>query len=450
MSERTYSSVFSKKPQSQSYYKIKNYRWIIVVLLFLATTINYLDRQIIGLLKPILEKEFVWTETDFARIVMAFTAAYAVGLLIFGWLIDKIGTRLGYSITIVFWSIAGMLHAMARSAFGFGLARVGLGLGEAGNYPAAVKTVAEWFPKKERALATGLFNAGTSVGVVVALLLVPWILSRYGWQEVFWITGALGFVWLIFWLLFYEIPSRQKRLTTEEYHYIRSGQEIEEQINGEKLEVQWIRLFTFPQTWAYITGKGLIDPIYWFFLFWLPSYFASTFNLDLKKPSLELMLIYTATTVGSISGGWFSSRLIKKGWPVVRARKVVLLVFAFLELSVILIQFATSVWVAVGLISFAVALHQAWATNVFTLPSDLFPKQAVSSVVGIGGMAGAVGGILFPILIGNLLDTYKATGNLSHGYNIIFTICGCTYLIAWLIIHLLTKNGKIVELHELQ
>lgn len=430
-------------------YKTKNYRWLIVVLLFTAKTINYLDRQIIGLLKPILEKEFVWTETDFARIVMAFTAAYALGLLLFGWLIDKIGTKMGYSITIVFWSIAGMLHAVARSAFGFGLARIGLGLGEAGNYPAAVKTVAEWFPKKERALATGLFNAGTSVGVVVALLLVPWILSHYGWQEVFWITGALGFVWLVFWLIYYDIPAQQKRLSAEELHYIVGGQDQDEH-DAEKQTVQWIKLFTFPQTWAYITGKGLIDPIYWFFLFWLPSYFASTFNLDLKKPSLELMLIYTATTIGSIGGGYLSSWLIKKGWPTLKARKTVLLAFAGLELSVILIQFAGDVWIAVGLISFAVALHQAWATNVFTLPSDLFPKQAVSSVVGIGGMAGAVGGILFPILIGSLLDSYKAAGNLEGGYNIIFTICGCTYLIAWLIIHLLTKTAKVVELEELR
>lgn len=430
--------------------KIKHYRWLIVVLLFTATTINYLDRQIIGLLKPILEKEFTWTETDFARIVMAFTAAYAIGLLALGWLIDKIGTKWGYSITIVFWSIAGMLHALARSAFGFGIARVGLGLGEGGNYPAAVKTVAEWFPKKERALATGLFNAGTSVGVVAALLLVPWILTTYGWQEVFWITGALGFVWLIFWLLFYDIPAKQKRLTTEEYEYIVNGQEKEEHYSSEKARINWIKLFSFPQTWAYITGKGLIDPIYWFFLFWLPSYFASTFSLDLKKPSLELMLIYTATTVGSISGGWFSSQLIKRGWPVIKARKTVILVIAFLELSVLLIQFATDVWVAVGLISFAVALHQAWATNVFTLPSDLFPKQAVSSIVGIGGMAGAVGGILFPIFIGIILDEYKAAGNLAGGYNIIFTICGCTYLVAWGIIHLLTGNAKTLELGELE
>lgn len=222
--------------------KIKNYRWFIVVLLFFATTINYLDRQIIGLLKPILEKEFTWTETDFAHIVMAFTAAYALGLLAFGWLIDKIGTKLGYAITIVFWSIAGMLHALARSAFGFGIARVGLGLGEAGNFPAAMKTVAEWFPKRERALATGLFNAGTSIGVVVALLVVPLILNHYGWQQVFWITGAIGFVWLIFWLVFYDVPSKQKRLSVEEYDYITSGQDAE--INkAASTQIKWQRLF---------------------------------------------------------------------------------------------------------------------------------------------------------------------------------------------------------------
>lgn len=426
--------------------KTKNYRWIIVVLLFTATTINYLDRQIIGLLKPLLEKEFQWTETDFARIVMAFTAAYAIGLLTFGWIIDKIGTKSGYAITIVFWSVAGILHAWARSAFGFGLARVGLGLGEAGNYPAAVKTVAEWFPKKERALATGLFNAGTSIGVVVALMIVPWILNNYGWHEVFIITGALGFVWLIFWWIFYDIPSKQKRLSPEEYDYIKSGQEIKE--DG-KVKVNWLKLFTLPQTWAYITGKGLIDPIYWFFLFWLPSYFASTFNLDLKKTSLELMIIYGATTAGSILGGYFSSILIKKGYPTLKARKTVLFIFAFIELSIILVQFATGVWMAVAMISVAVAVHQAWATNVFTLASDMFPKQAVSSVVGIGGTAGALGGILFPMLIGSLLDTYKAAGNLAGGYNIIFTICGFTYLTAWLIIHLLTRKSVLVEVEEL-
>lgn len=425
---------------------IKNYRWIIVGLLFVATTINYLDRQIIGLLKPSLEKEFNWTETDFARIVMAFTAAYAVGLLVSGRLIDKIGTKLGFTLTVIVWSVAAMAHALARSAFGFGLARVGLGLGEAGNFPAAMKAVAEWFPQKERAQATGIFNAGTSIGVVAAVLLVPWILQHYGWKEAFWITGSLGFIWLIFWLIFYEVPARQKRLSAAELDFITSGQEEQANIAG---PVKWHKLFTYPQTWAFVTGKGLIDPIYWFFLFWLPSYFSATFQLDLKKPSLELMLIYAATTLGSIGGGYFSSWLIKKGMPTLQARKTALLIFAVLELSIILAQFATNVWVAVGLISLAVAVHQAWATNIFTTASDMFPKEAVSSVVGIGGMAGAIGGILFPMLVGYLLDTYKAQGNLSGGYNLLFTICGFTYLTAWTIIHFLTRKAKKVEAYQL-
>ncbi|HUQ67334.1 MAG TPA: MFS transporter [Flavitalea sp.] len=425
-----------------------HYRWLIVSLLFFATTINYIDRQIIGLLKPILEKEFNWTETDFAHIVMAFTAAYAIGLVLAGRLIDKTGTRIGYSISIIIWSVAGMLHALAKSVTGFSIARIGLGLGEAGNYPAAVKAVAEWFPRNERGLATGIFNAGTSVGVVCALLIVPSILNNYGWQEVFWITGALGFVWLIFWLIYFQVPQKQKRLSQKELTYIQQGQDTEN-ITGKNLSIKWSRLFTFRQTWAYITGKALIDPIYWFFLFWLPSYFASTFSLDLKKPSLQLMTIYAATTIGSIGGGYLSSLLIKKGWGVLNARKFVLLLFAILELSVIIVQFAPGAWSAVALISFAVAIHQAWATNIFTIASDLFPSEAVSSVVGIGGMAGAIGGILFPILVGNLLDAYKQGGNITAGYNILFTVCGFTYLVAFTIIHLLTRNTDKVKLSEL-
>jgi ACS family hexuronate transporter-like MFS transporter len=401
------------------------------------------------LLKPILEKQFNWTETDFAHIIMAFTAAYAIGLLTFGWLIDKIGTKLGYSITIIIWSIAGMLHALARSAFGFGVARVGLGLGEAGNFPAAMKVVAEWFPKKEKALATGIFNAGASIGVVAALFIVPLILNYYGWKEVFWITGSLGFIWLLFWWKFYQIPVKQKRLSDEEYALISAGQDAELEKSQTINKIKWYKLFSFPQTWAMITGKGLIDPIYWFFLFWLPSYFSSTFSLDLKKPSLQLMIIYAATTIGSIGGGYLSSQLVKKGWPVLKARKTVLIIFAFLEISIILAQFAKEAWVAVSLISVAVAVHQAWSTNVFTMASDMFPPEAVSSVVGIAGMAGAIGGILFPILIGSLLDSYKSEGNLAGGYNVIFTLCGFTYLVAWIIIHLLTRKSEKVNLTQL-
>jgi ACS family hexuronate transporter-like MFS transporter len=432
--------------------KIRNYRWIIVSLLFFATTINYIDRQIIGLLKPILEVEFNWSESDFAYIVMAFTAAYAIGLLVMGRLIDRIGTRTGYALIITLWSIAGMLHALARNAFQFALARFGLGIGEAGNFPAGVKAISEWFPKKERGVATGIFNSGPSVGVVMALLIVPWILSHYRWQEVFWITGSFGFIWLIFWVIFYEIPQKQKRLTKEELELILDGKNINaDSEKGEKtVKIKWYRLFALPQTWALITGKGLIDPIFWFFLFWLPSYFSSTYALDLKKPSPELIIIYGATTIGSVLGGYFSSLLIRRGWKVMKARKTALFLFAVMELSILTAQYTTAAWMAVGIISLAVAVHQAWATNIFTMASDMFPSEAVGSVTGIAGMAGAVGGILFPLVVGFLLDSYKASGNLTGGYNVLFTICGLTYLAAWSIIHLLTRKHALVSLEELK
>lgn len=424
------------------------FRWFILTLIFIATCINYLDRQIIGLLKPLLEKEFNWTEQNFSRIVMAFTAAYAIGLLLAGNIIDKIGTKAGYLISIIIWSMAGMVHALARSVNGFIFARIGLGVGEAGNFPAGVKAIAEWFPKQERGLATGIFNAGTSVGVVMAVFLVPAILHIGSWKEVFWITGGLGFIWLIFWIFFYNTPEKSKYLTKDEYNFIKAGQGlVPAEQSTEKLNL--FKFFHHKQTWAYITGKALIDPIFWFFLFWLPSYFASSFSLDLKKPSWELMIIYTATTIGSIGGGYLSSLLIKRGWATIKARKFVLMLFAFTELTVILTQYAHAAWFAVLLLSIAVAVHQAWATNIFTLASDLFPKEAVATVVGIGGMAGAVGGILFPLFVGKLLDRFKELGNITDGYNILFTICGCTYLIAYLIIHLLTRKAEMVPLNKL-
>lgn len=428
--------------------KGKNYRWLIVTLLFLGTVINYLDRQIIGLLKPSLELEFQWTETDFGKIMSAFSFAYAIGLLLSGRFIDKVGTKLGYSVAVVFWSIAGMGHALAKSVTGFSIARLSLGIGEAGNFPAAMKAVSEWFPKKERALATGIFNSGTAIGVVVALIVVPIIMQNYGWQEVFWITGAMGFVWLFFWLWLYEIPSKHKKISREELNYIESDKDdVQDEVQSSR-KISWAKLFTFPQTWAFVAGKFFIDPIFWFFLFWLPSYFSSTFNLDLKVISLELMIIYGATTIGSIAGGYFSSQLISRGWAVLKARKMVLLLFALLELGIMIAiaQFVTEKWTAVILISLAVAIHQAWATNIFTLASDMFPKDVVSSVVGIGGMMGAIGGILFPIFVGYLLDLYKSADNLTGGYNLVFTICGLTYLFAWVIIHFLTRKSKRVVL----
>jgi ACS family hexuronate transporter-like MFS transporter len=414
-----------------------------------ATTINYLDRQILGLLKPTLEIEFSWSETDFAFLVMAFTGAYAVGLISWGWFIDRIGTKPGYIISVAAWSIMGMLHAAARSVTGFGLARIGLGLTEAGNVPAGMKTIAEWFPRKERALATGLFNAGTSFGIIIALLIVPLILSRYGWHEVFIITGSVGFIWLLVWIFVYDVPSKHKRLTTEEYNYIHDGQKLDAEAQEEVVKIKWFKLFTYPQTWAFITGKILLDPVYWFFMFWLPSYFASTFKLNMSNLSPELMIIYTMTVLGSVGGGYFSSLLIKRGWPTLKARKTALFIFAVLELTVLSAQYATNAWMVVGILSFTLAIHQAWSTNIFTLVVDLFPKQAVSSVTGIGAMSGAVGGMLFPLFVGYILDSYKSAGNLIGGYNLLFIICGLTYLFAWIIIHLLTRKSGTVSLQEL-
>jgi len=423
--------------------RIGNHRWVVVALLFFATTINYIDRQVIGLLKPTLEAEFQWTETDYSRIVMAFSLTYAAGLLFFGRMIDKIGTRMGYTISIIFWSIAAMLHAVVKSTTGFILVRAGLGVGESGNFPAAIKAIAEWFPKKERALATGIFNSGASIGAVVSPIMVPLILSAYGWKEAFVITGALGFIWLIFWLLFYEVPSRKKGLSKEELNHINSDREDESDTSG---SVNWFTLLKLRPTWVFIFGKFLTDPVWWFFLFWLPSYFSSTFALDLTKPSLQLGAVYLATTIGSIGGGYLSSSLIKRGWPVFKARKATLLFAALCVLPIVFAKYATNIWGAVGLISLAAAAHNAWAANIFTVASDMLPKKALSSVIGIGGMAGSVGGILFPMLVGYLLDLYRQQGNIVAGYNILFFICGFAYLLAWVIIHFLAPRMERVRL----
>lgn len=420
-----------------------NYRWVICALLFFATTINYIDRQILGLLKPTLEVEFNWSETDYANIVMVFAGCYALGYIIFGNIIDKLGSKLGYTISIIVWSIAAVLHAVVKTTTGFGAVRALLGLGEAGNFPAAVKATAEWFPKKERALATGIFNSGTSIGAVAAPILVPWLLGSYGWQEAFIITGGLGFIWLIFWWFLYEVPTRHKKVSQDELEYINADSENETTANTKP--IKWITLLGLKQTWVFIVGKFLTDPVWWFFLFWLPSYFANTFALDLKKPSLHLAIVYTATTFGSIGGGYLSSMLIRRGWAPLKARKTTLLIVAFVVMPIILAKFATNIWVAVGIISVATAAHQAWSANIFTIVSDLFPKRAVSSVVGIGGMAGSLGSTFFPFLVGWLLDYYKALGNIVAGYNILFIICGVVYLIAWAIIQLLTRNMRTID-----
>jgi ACS family hexuronate transporter-like MFS transporter len=423
---------------------ITNYRWVVCALLFFATTINYLDRQVIGLLKPTLATAFSWTESDYAYIVAAFTACYALGYIIFGGFIDRIGSKIGYSISITVWSIAAVFHAAVNSTLGFGIVRSALGLGEGGNFPAAVKSTAEWFPKKERALATGIFNSGTSVGAVIAPVMVPWILGIYGWRAAFLITGAIGFIWLVLWLLFYEIPSRSKKLNKAEFDYIHSDNE---KTDGENEKpVSWGKLLSIKQSWVFITAKSLTDPVWWFFLFWLPSYFSSVFHLDLKKPSLELVAIYAATTIGSIGGGYLSSALIKKGWPILKSRKTALFIASMVVLPIMLVRFTTNIWMAVAVIGLVMAAHQAWSSNLFTIVSDIVPKKAVSSVVGMGGSAGSIASALFQLLVGVLLDHYIAKGNIGAGYNIIFIVCGLAYITSWLIIHKLTSTMKPLNL----
>ena len=401
-------------------------KWKLVFLIFLATCLNYFDRQLIGLLKPVIGNELGWSEIDFSRIVTAFTAAYAIGLLFFGRFLDKIGIKWGYLLAVMAWTLASMGHALASTVGGFIVARILLGLGEAGNFPAGIKAIAEWFPVKQRGQATGFFNSGTSVGVVAAVLIVPIIMHYFGWKGVFWATGFLGLLWALAWIRFYKSPKGS----------------IEMSVEAPEQPDSWISLFRQKETWAYVAGKLFIDPIFWFFLFWLPSYFSSTFHIDLSKPSPELMIIYASTTMGSILGGYFSSQLINRGWSPLRSRKTVLLFFAVLELGIITARYITDVWTAVALISVVVAIHQAWATNIFTLATDLFPKKNVSSVVGIGGMAGSLGGIGFPLLVGWILDEFKSNGDLTGGYNLIFMICGFTYSMTWLIIHLLTRSKK--------
>lgn len=413
-------------------------RWVVCLLLFFATSINYIDRQIIGLLKPVLEKQFNWSESDYGLMITAFTAAYAGGQLIFGGLIDRIGTRLGLAWSMIIWSLSAMAHALVRSTLGFMTVRISLGLGEAGNFPASIRAVAEWFPRSERALATGIFNSGSNAGAVLAPVIVPLIFGIYGWKAAFLATGAVGFIWLLFWLIFYEIPARQHRLGTAENTFIHGdGEDIEPAPAG-----SWFGLLKLRKTWAFISGKFLTDPVWYFFLFWLPSYFNTTFHLDLKKPSLPLVIVYSATTLGSIGGGYISSRLIRQGVPAARARKVTMFYIALAVVPVIGARFTTSLWVIVALISLAAAAHQAWSANIFTTVSDSFPRHSVSSVIGLGGMAGATGGALFPLLIGAILDYFKSRHDLISGYNLLFTIAGFAYLFAWVIMHLLSKRRE--------
>jgi ACS family hexuronate transporter-like MFS transporter len=415
--------------------KVGRRRWLICALLFFAATINYIDRQVIGILKPTLQTEIGWTEVEYSWIVFSFQTAYGIGLLLVGSLIDKIGTRKGASISMIIWSLAAMAHALVASVMGFAAARFALGLGEAGYFPGAIKTVAEWFPKKERAFATGIFNAGTNVGALVTPLVVPWIALTYGWQEAFIVTGAIGFVWLIFWLAIYRKPEEDTRLSAGELAYIRSDPP------ESSVKIPWRRLLPHRQTWAFALGKFLTDPIWWVYLFWLPDFLNKQHGLDLKTFGIPVAIIYIIADVGSVGGGWISSSLIKRGWTVNKGRKTAMLICALAVTPIVFAAQTANLWVAVLLIGLAAAAHQGWSANLFTLTSDMFPRRAVGSVVGIGGMAGAIGGMLISLVVGQIL---QATGS----YVPIFIIAGSTYLIALLVIHLLVPNLDPVQLEE--
>jgi ACS family hexuronate transporter-like MFS transporter len=429
---------------------IGKYRWTICALIFFATTINYLDRAVISLLKGSLEKDFRWTETDYSNIVIAFQFSYAIGLILAGRFVDKVGSKIGYAVSILAWSVSAMSHALVKSTMGFVFARSALGISEAGNFPSAIKTVAEWFPKKERALATGIFNSGANIGAIAAPLSVPFIAAKWGWQWAFIITGAIGFIWLVFWFMLYEIPAKQKKLGKPEFDYIHSDAD-EIKVGDEVADtgkISWFRLLAFKQTWVFFLGKFLTDPVWWFYLFWLPAFLQAQYNVQGTAASLPIALVYTMSTFGSIFGGWLPFYFIKKGWTVYRSRKTSMFIYALCALPVVFAQLLGSInmWFAVIIIGFATAGHQAWSANIFTTVSDMFPKKTVASVTGIGGMAGALGGILIAKLAGLLFDHYKAIGKIETGYYIMFIICGCAYVIAWLLMHLLVPRMQRVEL----
>ncbi|HEX8215854.1 MAG TPA: MFS transporter [Allosphingosinicella sp.] len=402
-------------------------RWGICALLFFATTINYIDRQMISVLKPTLQAEYGWDESTYANIVFSFQLAYAIGYVAFGRLIDKLGARFGYSLAAGIWGIAAMAHALASNATHFMMARFALGIGESGNFPAGVKAVAEWFPKKERAFAIGIFNAGANIGAILTPLMAPWLVLWFGWRVAFLFTGAIVFIWLAFWWTNYRRPREKKNLSQAELDYIEADPA------DAPGDVKWLPLLRHRQTWAYALGKFMIDPVWWFFLFWLPSFFAAEHGLNLTTFGLPLAAIYIISDVGSVGGGWLSSMLIKRGWSVNAGRKTAMLVCALCVPPVMLAPGVESVWGAVLLIGLATAAHQGFSANLYTIPSDMFPRKAVGAIIGIGGTLGAVGGMFMAKFTGWVLD---ATGS----YMPMFVIAGSMYLLALLVIHLLVPR----------
>ena len=448
------SPVARADPAATAVTAVGRYRWYICGLLFFASTINYVDRQVIGILKPTLQAEFGWSEIDYSDIVFAFQFAYAIGLLVSGRLMDRFGTRLGFAIVIVIWSLAAMAHAEAAlfgpavasmlglvglaysgSVAGFIAARFALGIGEAGNFPAAIKTVAEWFPKRERAFATGLFNSGTNIGAVVAPMVVPYITYTWGWYWAFIATGALGFLWLAIWWFSYSAPETHPRISAAELAYIRSDPP------DPVVAVPWGTLLKYRQTWAFALGKFLTDPVWWLYLFWIPDFLNRNYGINLSKVGPPLIAIYLIADIGSIGGGWLSSALIKRGWSVNAGRKTAMLICAIAVLPMAVASRAGELWLAVALVGLAASAHQGWSANLYTLVSDTFPKQAVGSVVGLGGAAGAVGGMLIAKATGYLL---QATGS----YVPVFLIAAFAYLVALAIIHLLVPRLEPAALDQ--
>lgn len=451
--------------------KVGNYRWTIVALLFFATTVNYLDRQVLSLLQPMLAEKYGWTNNDYANITSVFQFMYAISMLFAGRIIDKLGTKRGYTWAIIIWSVGALLHAAAIpmgktfnsilgvagiSAFsvsvvGFMIGRIVLAFGEAGNFPAAIKATAEYFPKKERSLATGIFNSGANVGAILAPLTVPWIEDRWGWEAAFIAVGAIGFLWLIMWLYFYEKPEKQKHLSAAEFAYINSNEgempAAEPHAAAEVGRVSWVKLLGFRQTWAFVFGKFMTDGVWWFFLFWLPAYLKAQYGMEKTQIMLPLALLYTMTMFGSIGGGWFPVHYMRKGLSVYEARKKAMGVIALFPLVVLAAQPLgyISFWIPVLLIGIGASAHQAWSANIFTTVSDMFPKKAIGSVIGIGGMAGGLGGVAISKTGGALFDHYKALGHIQTGYTIMFSFCAVAYLIAWLVMHLLVPKMKEID-----
>src|SRR6266404_931492 len=425
------SDILAPQPQAGTAITVPSrvgyFRWVICGLLLLGTTKNYMDRWVLSALKTTLQHDLGWNEINYSNVVFAFQAAYAVGMLVVGRFIDRVGTRLGYAIVMIFWSFASMAHAIGTSLSSFFMARIALGFGEAGVFPASIKAVAEWFPAKERALATGIFNAGTNVGVILAGLSVPWITLHFGWRWTFVIVGSLGFAWLALWLLLYRKPENHPRCSKAELEYIQGDTPQPTE------KIKWLNLLPYRQTWAYACGKFLTDPIWWFYLFWVPDFLERQHGVHLAQLGLPIVVIYLISDVGSVAGGWFSSSLIQKGVSVNAGRKIAMLVCAIGIVPIVFAYRVSGLWPAVLLVGLAAAGHQGFSANLYTLTSDMFPKRAVASVVGIGGMAGAVGGMLIAKIVGYVLQW---TGS----YMIPFVIAGSAYLVALAMIQLLSPR----------